>query len=102
MTAVSLDGDGGGYGYALLARCYGYRAQPWRRLEAAGMWTQTGSLRHTPCFQMARAGKASRGTPDEVSGNRCCCCCTSGPGENEHGTLTPLDKPGDLMARGQM
>lgn len=65
------------------------------------MWTRTGSLRRSPCFQTVRAGKASRGTPDAVFGNHCCCCCTSGPGENEHETSMPLDKPGDPMARGQ-
>lgn len=102
MTAGSLDGGGGGYGYALLARCYGHRTQSWRKPEAVGTWTRTGSLRRSPCFQTARAGKVSRGTPGGGFGNRCCCCCTSGPGGNERGTLTPLDKPGDLMARGQM
>lgn len=64
-------------------------------------WTQTGSLRRSPGFQMARAGTVSRGTPGEVFGTRCCCCCTSDPGENEHGTLMLLDKPGDLTAVGQ-
>lgn len=102
MTAVSLGGDGGGCGYALLARCYGCRAPSWKMSGAAGTWTQTGSLRRSPCFQMVRAGKASRGTPGGAFGNRCYCCCTLGPGENEHGTWTPLDKPGDLMAKGQM
>lgn len=101
MTAVSLDGDGAGYGYALLTRCYDYKALTWRRPEAAGTWTQTGSLRRSPCFQMVRAGKASRGTSGGASGNRCCCCCTSCPGGNERETLMPLDGPGGLMARGQ-
>ena len=100
MTAVSLDGDG--CGCALLARCYGCRALSWRKLEAVGMWTRTGIPRHSPCFQMVRAGKASRGTPAGVFGNRCCCCCTSDPGENERETSTPLDTQGDPMAKGQM
>lgn len=64
-------------------------------------WTQTGSPRRSPCFQMARAGTVSRGMPDAVFGTRYCCCCTSDPGENEHGTLTLLDKPGGLTAVGQ-
>lgn len=101
MTAESLDGDGGGYGYVQLVRCYDCRAPSWRKQEAVGMWTQTGSLRRSPCFQTARVGKASRGTPGGAFGNRCCCCCTSGQGGNERGTLMPLDKPGDLMARGR-
>lgn len=100
MTVVSLDGGGGGY--ALLARCYGCRALSWRKQEGAGMWIQTGSLRHSPCFQMVRAGRASKGTPGGVSGNHCCCCYISNPGGNESGTLMPPDTLGDLMARGQM
>lgn len=36
MTAGSLDGDGGGCGYALLARCYGCMALSQRRQEAEG------------------------------------------------------------------
>lgn len=68
---------------------------------AEEMWTLTGSPRHSLCFQMARADTVSRGTPDVVFGTRCCCCCTSDPGENERGTLTPLDKPGDLTVKGQ-
>ncbi len=97
MTAVSLNGDGGGHGCVLLACCCGCRLPLWRKPEAAGTWTQTGSLRRSPCFQAARAGKAS--TPGGAFGNR---CCTSGPDENERGTSMPLDKPGDAMARGQM
>lgn len=99
MTAVSLDGDGGGY--ALLARCYGYRVPSWRKLEAAGTWTQTGSPRHSPCFQTVRAGRASRGTLAGVFGIHCCCYCTSDPGGNERWTSTPLDKLDDLMVMGQ-
>lgn len=101
MTAVSLDGDDGGCGYALLVRCYGRSGPSQRKQEAVGMWTRTGSLKRSPCSQMARVGKVSRGTPDVVSGNRCCCCCTSCPGGNERGTSMPLDKLDDLMARGQ-
>lgn len=100
MTAESL--DGGGCGYAPLARCYGCRALSWRKRGAAGTWTRTGSQRRSLCFQMARAGRVSRGTPGGAFGNHCCCCCTSGPGGNERGTLTPLGKLGDPMARGQM
>lgn len=66
------------------------------------MWIQTGSLRHSPCFQMATAGKVNKGTSDGEFGNHCCCCCTSGPGENEHEIWMPLDGLGDLLARGQM
>lgn len=104
MTAVSPHGDGydAGYGYARLACCYGYKALAWKRLEAVGMWTQTGSQRRSPCFQTVRAGKASRDTSGGVFGNHCCCCCTSCPGGSERETLTPLDGLGDPMARGQM
>lgn len=101
MTAESQGGDGDGCGCARLVRCYDCRALSWRKREAMGMWTQTGSLRHSPCFQTARAGKASRGTPGGEFGIRCCCCCTLGPGENERGTSMPLGKLGDLMARGR-
>lgn len=93
MTAVSL--DCGGYGCVLLACCYGCRKKP----EAAGTWTQTGSPRRSPCFQMARAGKAN--TSGGAFGNRWC-CCTADPDEIERGTSMPLDKSGDPMARGQM
>lgn len=101
MTAESQGGDGGGYGYARLVHCYDCRAPSWRKQGAVGMWTQTGSLRRSPCFQTARAGKVSRGTPGEAFGNRCCCCCILGPSGNERGTSTPLDKLDDLMARGR-
>lgn len=99
MTAVNLDGDGCGYGYALLAR---YMALSWRKPEAVGTWTRTGSPRRSPCFRTVKAGMVSTGTPAGAFGSRCCCCCTSGPGGNERETWMPLDKLGDLMARGQM
>lgn len=101
MTVASLD-DGGGGGYALLARCYGCRGRSWMKEEGVGTWIQTGSPRHSPCFQTVRAGRESRDTPGGVSGNHCCCCCTSNLDGNVSGILTPLDKLGDLMARGQM
>lgn len=100
MTAVSL--GGGGDGYALLAHCYGCRALSWRKQEVAGTWTQTGSLRHSPCFRTARAGRESRGRPGGASGSHCCCCCISNPGGNESVTVTPPDRLGDLMAGGRM